>query len=547
MRRLPVKLFRSKVFWIVLLAAALAAAGVRFLGQRRGTHSIITVPVKRQNLVISVRENGNLVALKSQTIVNEVQGQRTILEVVDEGTEISQADVEAGRVLIRLDTKDLVERIQQEEIQVENSRAAVTQAEQRLEIQKKENESAIRDAELKVRFSRMEVEKYLGKTLADAVLAQADRDYRALVRDPRLGGDGLNQKKNRETKVDLAKEELVRAEDRLTWSARLAEREYVTKTELEADRLSKQQREVALEQARLELDLFLTYDFPKTVEKLVSDYEESVASLDRVKTQCNARLIDAMSAVRSQRSILQQNERTLQRDRDNFEKCTIRATQPGFVVYATSSRPFRSGNPIQPGTSVWQFQSLLEIPDLSQMGVEAKIHEGSVERVTPGQRALVKIDAFPERVFEGTVQKVALMPDPQMKWLNPDVNVYVARIALDGTYDFLKPGMNAQVEIIIKTIPDTLVVPMAAVRSVAGTWQCEVLSGNKREVRTLQLGDNSQEYVEVRSGLREGELVVLSGSVGPSMTKKERAEKGSFKETSGTAGQRNGTGPRPVR
>jgi len=182
---------------------------------------------------------------------------------------------------------------------------------------------------------------------------------------------------------------------------------------------------------------------------------------------------------------------------------------------------------------VWQFQSLLEIPDLSQMGVDAKIHEGSVERVKEGQRAVVKIDAFPDRVFEGTVQKVALMPDPAMKWLNPDVNVYVARIAIAGTYDFLKPGMTAQVEIIVNTIRNALVIPMSAVRSRAGVWQCEVLTGSKRETRRIELGDNNQEYVEVRGGLHEGELVVLSGSISPAVSKKERVEKGRFKENGG--------------
>ncbi|HPP12638.1 MAG TPA: HlyD family efflux transporter periplasmic adaptor subunit, partial [bacterium] len=233
---------------------------------------------------------------------------------------------------------------------------------------------------------------------------------------------------------------MARATDRTNWSSQLADRGYITKTELEADKLALQQKQVALEQARLSAELYFKYDFPKQVEKLYSDYLEALAELERTRAKCQARLIQAEADVKSKKATHLFNLANLRDLQKQLKDCTIVATQPGFVVYATSDRPWRSETPIQAGTTVRQNQDLLTLPDFSTMGVVVKIHESAIDRVIVGQPARVTVDAFPERVLTGEVKNIALMPDPTLKFMNPDLNVYVAQISLDQVYDFLKPG-----------------------------------------------------------------------------------------------------------
>ena len=110
--------------------------------------------------------------MESHNIVNTVPGTRNILEVVDEGIQITEDDIQRGRVLIKLDSKDLEDRLEQLKITVENSLAAYTQEQQQMEILKKENESNISQAELNVQFAEMDLKKYLGDVVVQRITEQ---------------------------------------------------------------------------------------------------------------------------------------------------------------------------------------------------------------------------------------------------------------------------------------------------------------------------------------------------------------------------------------
>jgi len=453
------------------------------------------------------------------------------LEVVEEGTRITEEDVKNRKVLIKLDSEDLEEKAKQLRISVENSWASYMEAQQNLEILKKQNESDIKKAELNVKFTKMDLEKYLGGKLADKVIKEREIDYMELIKNPELGGEALKRKRELENKIALAKEEVERAKDRVEWSEKLAKRGYITNSELEADKLSLKQKEVDLEQAKLEYELFLNYDFPKKVEELLSEYTEALSELERVKARCKSKLIQAEANVKSKKATYLMNKNRLKEIEKQIKNCTIIATQPGFVIYATSSRPWRVESPIQPGTTVRQFQELLVLPDLSSMGVEVKIHESSIEKVKPGQKAIIKVDAFPEKIFTGTVKKIALMPDPMLKWLNPDINVYVAQIAFDKSYEFLKPGMSAEVEIIIKKLKNVIAIPVTALIFKGKKIYCNLLQGRRLIMRELKLGESNDVMVEVKEGLKEGDIVVIGqGEIAPSMKEKEFQKKGKFRK-----------------
>ncbi len=68
------------------------------------------------------------------------------------------------------------------------------------------------------------------------------------------------------------------------------------------------------------------------------------------------------------------------------------------------------------------------------MGVEIKIHESSVKNIKNGMSAQIIIDAFPDVSLMGKVVKISVMPDTTMKFLNPEINVYITNIALDKAW-----------------------------------------------------------------------------------------------------------------
>jgi len=214
MKRLLKTLVKNKIFYLGMILIAVFIVGTRMQIQKKKTSGLILYTVKRQNLVISIIEGGNLIALESQKIINNVPGTRNILEVVDEGTQITEEDVKNGRVLIKLDSKDLEDKRDQLAITVENSLADYTQAEQELEILKKDNENSIAQAELNVRFAEIDLKEYLGDSLAQDIIDNNGKlDIPSLIKSDKLGGDALNKKRTLENNIDLTKEqvELIRS------------------------------------------------------------------------------------------------------------------------------------------------------------------------------------------------------------------------------------------------------------------------------------------------------------------------------------------------
>ncbi len=532
MKRLLKKVFSSRMIYLAAVVAAALIMGGRHISQKRMSGGLITFRVERQDLTISVIEGGNLVALRSQRIINNVPGNRTVLEAIEDGTSITEEDIENGLVLLRLDSSDLEDRLERLKLDVENSRASFLEAEQRLEMQIKQNESDLTQAELKVKFAGMDLEKYLGAGLAPDMIESGEIDTAALIKSEKLGGQSLSRSRQLTNNIDIAREQLARAEDKTEWSRQLAERGYITQSELEADTLSVRQREVDLERAELEYRLFLDYDFPKDVEKHFSDYNESIRELERVKANCAARMIQAEASLQSRQRTYELNTESLAEIGEQIKNCTIRATHVGFVTTPAAAHRMRTQEPIQPGTVVRRHQELFNVPDFRSMGVQVSVHEAAVRKVSPGQRANIRVDAFPDVRFSGVVRRVAHMPDPAMQFLNPDINVYITTVALDNSYDYLRPGMASEVEIVIKELKNVISIPVDAVLFRDGSPYCVAVEGGVPVERRIELGESSDTMVEVKSGIEEGELIAMQPRMAASQVRKmELEETGRFEDS----------------
>ncbi|MGB9677506.1 MAG: efflux RND transporter periplasmic adaptor subunit, partial [Candidatus Ratteibacteria bacterium] len=253
--------------------------------------------------------------------------------------------------------------------------------------------------------------------------------------------------------------------------------------------------------------------------------------LERTKAKAKSRLIQAESDLKSKKATYQLNVKRLDELEKNIANCTIVATAPGFVTYSTSASGFRAliqGVQIQPGASVLQSQELLVLPDFNSMGVDVKVHEASIQKISIGQNANVKVSSIPNKVFKGKIVQISNMPDQSLKTLNPDINVYVVKVELIDKDKAMRPGMNADIEILIKELKNVIAVPIVAVNFEKGNPYCEVLQGRNIIRKNIKLGESSETMIEVKEGLKEGDVVVLSykGPTKGTVKKEEMAERG---------------------
>ncbi len=464
-----------------------------------------TARAVRDRLVVSITESGEIEAKESVDIRCEVEGSSTIVWVVEEGSV-----VEKGAELVELDSADLEEHVQTQEMTHNTSKAAFEKADKAYLIEKSTRESLLSVAALDVKFSLVDLRKYLGTRLADHVIAMEGKTaFAKLVDNSDLGGDALQQKRKLQTDIDLADEKLKRAASKVEWTRKLEKLGYVTGSELEADELAAKTAQVDLDQARTALDLFLRYEFPKLAEKAYTDWLEFKHEYDRVDARTQSELDSAKASLDNQRKALALEEKRLEKVRDQLEKTTIRAPQPGMVVFETGRSRWGQAPPMEVGSTVGHRMVLIKLPDMSEMNVKMRLHESVVKQASLGAPAYVTIDAMPKDRLTGKVTKIGVMPDRQQWWMNPGLKAYPTDITLDSTPPGLKPGMSAQVEILIDARDDILQVPISAVYVDKGFQVVYLKTSGGLATRRVAVGLSSDQAVEITSGLAEGDEVYL--------------------------------------
>ena len=518
-----VKLVLAKrLRWILTFAAVLIVVcllvylGWVFRKTGGSDENSATFTVRRDDLTISVTENGDIKAINTKDIKSKVEGKTTIISIVDEGAVITPNDVNSGMVLVELDSSDIEQKLTQQEVQFLSSEASFTDANESLDIQKKQNESDIKKGQMQVRFKLMDLQKYLGAVVAEKLVSgKTNPGYEpnqipSLIEDARLGGEALQKLRGLEVDIDLKDKELKEADSRLTWTRKLHEKEYVSRTDLEADILSQRRNEVALEKARTAKDLFIEYEFPKEAEKCLSDCDEASRELDRTQARARSKLAQAQARLKSTEATYLLHKRRLEKLKEQLEACTIKAPAPGQVVYGSSEEAwYRQDRIIEEGAEIWERQKIISIPDQSEMKVEIKVHETWIDKVKIGQTADITVVAFPDKTFTGKILKKAPLAQQQW-WGRGDLKVYATDVSIEGTHDFLKTGMSAKVTVLIDELQDVLIVPIQAVITVEGKKLCYCLTNKGPEKREVETGLFNDDFVEVKGGLVEGEKVLLN-------------------------------------
>jgi RND family efflux transporter MFP subunit len=151
-------------------------------------------------------------------------------------------------------------------------------------------------------------------------------------------------------------------------------------------------------------------------------------------------------------------------------------------------------------------EALYQVADLSSVWIIADVFEQDIAQVKSGARVQISLSAYPGKSFSGVLTYIY----PTLK---PETRTVSVRIELANPGLLLKPGMFAQVELAVSSKQPVITIPTSAVID-SGTRQIALIqAGQGRfEPREIKLGERSVDRVEVLSGLREGESVVVAAN-----------------------------------
>jgi HlyD family secretion protein len=187
---------------------------------------------------------------------------------------------------------------------------------------------------------------------------------------------------------------------------------------------------------------------------------------------------------------------------DAIRRMTVPAPRDGTVVYITAD----NGEKKKIGDSCWRGQSVLEIPDLRRMQADGEVDEADAGRVAAGQRVTFRLDSHPDDVFTGRVRSIGGAVRSRSD-VNP-LKVVKLTIDLDRTDpQRMSPGMRFLGTVEIERARQALVAPAEAVFARPEGPVVYRRSGWGSEPVHPVLGRRNDRLVEIRSGLRPGDMI----------------------------------------
>lgn len=434
-------------------------------------------------LTINVTESGTIQAREQVVLKCEVEGQTTIIWIVEEGKHVKEGDL-----LVELDSSERQDELLEQQIRVKNAEASYIRAREALEITRSQGESDISKAELAYEFAKEDLTKYV------------EGEYPKEL-------DEMN------ARIKLAQADLEDAEKTFTWSVTLHEEKYISEADRDRDELRRDRAKLDLDNAEADLKLLQAFTYKRRVRELESDVEQTEMALERVKRQANANLVQDEADLTARELELKRQKERLAKDEDMLIKTKIYAPTDGMVIYATTGQDRRRGNdePLEAGRAVREREELIHLPTANSMLVNIKIHESSLKKVQVDQPVRVTINALPGREFFGKVTRIAPLPDAQSFWRgNPDLKVYNTEIFLDGELTGVRTGMTCKAEVIVQHLDDALSVPVQSVIRVDGKPTVYVKNHGKPEPVNVELGLDNKDYIHIVSGLAAGDRVLIN-------------------------------------
>jgi len=197
-----------------------------------------------------------------------------------------------------------------------------------------------------------------------------------------------------------------------------------------------------------------------------------------------------------------------QRAETALSKMTLRAPVAGVISLVPVWHP-EGPAPFKAGDHAWPGAPLVELPETSSLRVSARVDETERGRLALNQSVTIHMDAIPDRQFTGKVNEISTIASEDYSAGWPIPRNFDLRITLDQLDPRLRPGMTAQITIIVDRILDVLIIPVHATFQKEGETFAYVWDGSRFRQHVVEVSRRSGDRVVIGKGLQAGDRVAL--------------------------------------
>lgn len=284
--------------------------------------------------------------------------------------------------------------------------------------------------------------------------------------------------------------------------ARLTEEQDLTavmkaRYDLEAAKLDASKEEIVsrIEGAEAELK----------VEDAEQKWREAEAKLESDRAASQASINGKIGASRKAAFDVQRAEIAL-------SKMSLRAPVAGMISLVPVWHPGGSA-PFKAGDQAWAGAPIAELPDVSSLRISARVDETERGRLATKQPVNVHLDAIPGRQFTGRIEEISTLATEDFSAGWPIPRDFDVHIALDQSDPRLRPGMTAQITVILERIPDAIAIPVQASFQKDGATLAYVWKGSRFREQVIQVSRRSGGRILVTAGLQAGDRIALQEPV----------------------------------
>ncbi len=463
-----------------------------------------TAQVTRGPMRVTLNTSGETEAEDKEIIRNELPWNATIRFVVPDGSPVKE-----GEKVLEFECNALEEAVEREELATDSSHEAFLRIQRNLELKKKELANMLASAIQAVKDSKADLKRYRQGEYP-IKLAEHRQEIALAERDRRLAEEKLNFKKE------------INADPKLGSP--------YSENDLKAEQLSVDRLKLAETKAKSKLDMLVEYDHPREIQRLEAAVASSELGLERARIEYQAELQISETELKYKEKSWQDHKTKYEEFQDMWDnKRIVRAAKTGFVVY--DSWPWWRNIKVAVGEDVRPRHQLMIIPNVSSIRVQTKVYESMIEQVKARMQSeqridcLIRLDAFPSRVYTGYVDWVAPQPEQQDR-RNRDIKVFKVAIEFDGDAQQLdlKTKMSAKIEMILDELDEVLQVPVAAVFPEGENYFAYRVSDGGWQKVQVTVGGSNAKRVQILSGLEAGDIVRLTRPSSDPMRKVEPEE-----------------------
>ena len=453
---------RNPVLVTGLVAVCLALIGFTAYTVVKGSRTEIdvealTVPVREQDLNLEIDASGRIEPIKSVNVSPKEPG-RLVELLVEQGDRVS-----AGQTLAVMENAELATRTSEAQAQLRQERSNLAEREATINAEIAQAEARLRQLEAKLNQAQSRIPRDIEQTKAQINAA--------------------------ESRLRLVQERVRRNEYLLQEGA-------ITQDAFDEVSDNAQNARSSINELEQRLKQLQT-----TGESEVAQVEAEIREARIALKQKQATAPDEIAALEA---ALERAEVSLQRAEIQYDDSIVKAPFDGTVT----QRYAVEGSFVAPSTSgsSTASASATSILALAQgLEVVAKVTELDIGQLQPGQKVQIVADAYPNRVFEGEIKRIA--PEAIIE---ENVTSFEVRVKLLTGQDVLRSKMNVDVTFIGRELSNTLVVPTVAIFTEDGEQGVMILDENdKPQFQPVKVGLYLGDKTQILSGVEANQKVFI--------------------------------------